>query len=374
MKINVEKYIRPNCKGFEPYVAGRPIDEIKRELGLKKVIKLASNENPLGPSKKAIAAIKKAASRVYFYPDANSFSLKKAIAGKFKINPQNIILGSGSDEIIELVAKAFLNPGEEMVVSEHAFIRYKMAGNLMNAKVIGIPMINYTHDLNAMAEAVTSKTKLIFIANPNNPSGTYNNTKEVVGFLNKISKKQRPPLVVFDEAYYEYAKSLKDYPDTLKLLSAYPNIIILRTFSKIYGLAGLRAGYGFASKEIVDYLDRIRPPFNINIPAQEAAAVSLNDKTQVSKSLKMVAEGKKYIYSELKKAGIAFLPSAANFVLMDVSPMLGKDVFKELLKNGIIVRAMDEYNYFNHIRVTIDTPKNNRYFISKLKQLLGKGK
>jgi histidinol-phosphate aminotransferase len=371
-KMNIKTYVRPSIANFEPYIAGKPVETIKRELGLKRVIKLASNENPLGPCKKAVAAIKTGASKVFFYPDANSFTLKKAISRKFSIDPKNIILGAGSDEIIEVIAKTFFNPGDEIVVSEHSFIRYKMAGELMNAKVISVPMKSFTHDLDKMARAVTSKTKAIFVANPNNPTGTYNTKTELIAFLERVNKKATAPIVVFDEAYFEYARVRKDYPDTIQFLASYPNIISLRTFSKIYGLAGLRVGYGFASADIVGYLDRVRPPFNINVCAQEAAAVSLADPLQVSSGCKLVEEGKKSLYNELTKAGIAFVPSATNFLLIDVSPLSGKDVFRELLKKGLIVRAMDEYQYCNHIRVTIDLPDNNRLFIRELRMLLNK--
>ncbi|MCB4791399.1 MAG: histidinol-phosphate transaminase [Elusimicrobia bacterium] len=370
MKIDIKRYVRPCCRAFQPYVAGKPIEEIKRELGLKSVIKMASNENPLGPSKKAIGLIKKLANKVFYYPDSNSWALKQAISNKFAVNTQNIILGSGSDELIELIAKTFLSPGDDVIASEHAFIRYKMAGDLMNCRVINVPMRQYTHDLSKMAQAITSKTKIVFVANPNNPTGTCNNENEIKEFLKSVSEKPSAPLVVFDEAYYEYAKIQRDYPDTLKLLTSYPNIIILRTFSKIYGLAGLRVGYGFASKEIVDYLDRVRPPFNVNMIAQEAAAVSLTDKEQVNKSIKLVQEGKKYLYKELAKLNIDFIPSCTNFILMDVSPNLGQNVFQKLLKKGIIVRAMNEYEYPNHIRVTIDLPRNNRLFTKALKNVI----
>lgn len=372
MKLNIKDYARPCCCNFQPYTAGRPIDEIKREYGLKSVVKMASNENPLGPSKKAITVIKKLADKVFFYPDSNSWVLKQAVAKKFNVDTRNVVLGSGSDELIELIARTFLNSGDEVVASEHAFIRYKMAGDLMDCRVISVPMKDFTHDLVAMAKAVNSKTKIVFVANPNNPTGTYNTVSEVKTFLNTVSTMVMPPLVVFDEAYFEYACIEKDYPDTLKLLKAYPNIIALRTFSKIYGLAGLRAGYGFASSEIVGYLDRIRPPFNVNLLAQEAAAASLSDKEQVKRSLKLVSEGKKYLYGELTKINVKYVPCSTNFILVDVSPALGREVFKGMLKKGVIVRAMDEYEYPNHIRVTIDLAKNNKLFIKTLKEALNK--
>jgi len=369
-KINIKKMIRPNCAGFEPYVAGRPVETIKRELGLKKVVKLASNENPLGPSKKAVEAIKRAASSVFYYPDSNSWKLKKALSVKYGIETSKIMLGAGSDELIELIAKLFFKPGDEIVVSDHAFIRYKMAGELMGSKVVSVPMKDFTHDLKAMAEAVNKKTKAVFIANPNNPTGTYNSTAEFESFMKKVSRFS--PLVVMDEAYYEFASVNKDYPQTQKYLSRYPNLIILRTFSKVYALAGLRVGYGFAGGDIVDYIERIRPPFNISSVAQAAAEASLSDKTQVSRGIKLVEQGKKFICSELDKLGVPYINSAANFLLLDIAPLKGREAFQSLLKKGVIARAMDEYDMPDFIRVSVGLEPENRMFIKAFKALLGR--
>jgi histidinol-phosphate aminotransferase len=355
-----------------PYVAGKPVETVKKELGLKRVIKLASNENPLGPSKLALKAIKKSLKNIYFYPDSNSSELKAAVAKKFGVSTNNVLVGSGSDELIELIAKAFFLPDDEIIASRHAFIRYQMAGTLMGSKVISVKMDGYKHDLAAMLEKVTGKTKAIFIANPNNPTGTYNSKTEVEALLKGIKAKNTAflPLVVFDEAYYEYARANKDYPETLKYLSEYPNLIILRTFSKIFGLAGLRVGYGFASEQITDYIERIRPPFNINILAQEAAVACINDELQIKKSTALVREQKNYLYKELEKMGIEFVPSAANFILFNVSPMTGNDVFGKLLKKGVIVRAMDEYELPGYVRVSIGLKEENRMFIKALKEVI----
>lgn len=372
MKFDVKKMIRRQCAGFQPYVAGRPIETIKRELGLKYVYKLASNENPLGPSPVAVNAIRKAAQNVYFYPDSNSFDLRQALAKKFKVKPESVMFGSGSDELIEVIAKLFFTPDDEVVVSDHAFIRYKMAADLLGSKTVTVPMKDYTHDLEAMLAAVNNRTKAIFIANPNNPTGTYNTSAEFVRFMEGLAAKplDNTPLVIMDEAYYEYARVLKDYPETLKYLSKYPNLVILRTFSKIYGLAGLRVGYGFASPEVVDYVDRVRPPFNVNLIAQAASVASLKDVKQVTRSVSLVGKEKKYLYSEFKKLGIPYVPSAGNFILIEVEPLKGDDVFKSLLKKGIIVRAMGEYDFPCHVRVSIGKPAENRLFIRALKEIL----
>lgn len=372
MKFDIKKMIRKEVRGFQPYVAGRPIETIKRELGLKKVYKLASNENPLGPSRLAVKAVQKAAKSSYFYPDSNSWELRQALAKKFRQKPENVMFGSGSDELIEVIAKVFLTPQDEIVVSDHAFIRYKMAGELLGSKVVQVPMKDYAHDLDAMLAAVNSKTKAVFIANPNNPTGTYNADAEFARFIQGLAAKplENTPLVVMDEAYYEYARTIPDYPETLDYLSRYPNLVILRTFSKIYGLAGLRVGYGFASKEVVDYIDRVRPPFNVNIAAQAASVASLKDAKQVSRSVKLVRKEMQYICSELKKLQVPYVPSAGNFLLVETEPLKGADVFKSLLKKGVIVRAMDEYDFPCHIRVSVGLHSENALFIKALKEVL----
>ena len=374
IKFDIKKMIRPGCEDFEPYVAGKPVETIKRELGLKSVMKMASNENPLGPSKYALAAIKKALPQIFYYPDSNSFELKKAISEKFVVNRSQITLGNGSDEIIELIAKVFFHPTDEVVISECSFVRYQMAGLLMGCRLITIPMKRYTHDLEAMANAVTERTKAVFVANPNNPTGTYNTKAELEAFLEKISEKRRenPPVIVLDEAYYEYARPEKNYPESLNYLKKFPNLIILRTFSKVYGLAGLRIGYGFSSANIIDYLERVRPPFNVNLLGQIAALFSLKDKAQVSRGVSLAQKGKKYFYRELFNMKVPYVPSAANFVLIDVNPYLGRDIFNELLKKGIIVRSMDEYDLPNFIRVTVGLDKQNRHFFKALSVVMKK--
>jgi len=371
--MEIEKLVRKEVLNFQPYIPGKPIEELKRELKIKgEIIKLASNENPLGPSKEVINAIKDYAKNVNIYPDGSSFNLRKLLAQKHEITQQEIVFGSGTDELIELIGKTFFNPDDEIVVSEHAFIRYKMAGELMGSKVISVPMKNFKHDLSAMAKAITSKTKAVFVANPNNPTGTYNTKAEVEEFLKSVLGSQFSVLIVFDEAYYEYARVERDYPETINFYRKYKNIIILRTFSKIYGLAGLRIGYAIANPEIVSFIDRIRPPFNVNSIAQAVVEKALKDTKNLKESLKLVQEGKKYLYSELEKIGLKFVPSSTNFILIDVSPNKGFDVFQSLLKLGIIVRAMDEYDFPNHIRVTIGKPNENKKFIEGLRKVLKK--
>ncbi len=361
--MNLKKLLRPCVKNFAPYQAGKPVETVKKELRLKKVIKLASNENPLGPSALALKAVETSLKKINLYPDSASAGLVNAIAKKYLLSPKNIVVGGGSDELIEIIAKTFFNPSDNIVVSKHAFIRYKMAGDLMGTKVIEVPMVNYTHDLIGIAKAVTSKTKAVFIANPNNPTGTYNTKEEIKNFLNSPLISRLLPLVIIDEAYYEYARTNSDYPETLLYLSKYPNLIILRTFSKIFGLAGLRIGYALTSANIAEALNRIRPPFNVSIPAQAAGVAALNDSKHLTKSLALVESEKKYIYDALDKFSVKYVKSAGNFILFSVYPKKGKDIFAAMLRKGIIVRSMDEYELPHHIRVTIGNRSANKLFV-----------
>ena len=372
--MDITKLIRSNCQGFEPYVAGKPIETIKRELGLTKIIKLASNENSLGPSKKAVKAIKDNAANVYFYPDSSSYALKYALSKRYSVSYDNVFTGAGGDEIIEILAKLFFNEKDEIVISKHSFVRYGMAAQLMNSKAVIVPMKDgFVQDLPAMAEAATDKTKAFFITNPNNPTGTYNNKESLAAFLSKVKPSAitgQKPLVILDEAYFEYGALIRDYPNGLSFLKEHDNLIIIRTFSKIYGLAGLRVGYAFASKEIVDYVERIRPPFNVNSIAQAAAIASLNDPAHVKKGQALIKQEKKYLYGEFKKLGLNFLETAANFILVDFSPLSGSEIFLGLLRKGVIIRAMGEYELPSWARVTIGLHKENEFFIKKLKEVL----
>ncbi|MDD5686805.1 MAG: histidinol-phosphate transaminase [Elusimicrobia bacterium] len=358
-----KNFVRKNVMNFQAYIPGKPIEDVKREFNLKEVIKIASNENPLGPSRKAVSAIKKMLNGINIYPDGNCFSLRKKIAGIYNVGENQVIFGNGTDEIIELVGKTFLNPGDEIVASEHAFIRYKMAGDLMECRVIEVPMKNYKHDLEAMAGAVTEKTKIVFIANPNNPTGTYNTKNEFDNYF-KLLPTPCSPLTFIDEAYAEYVGET-DYPLGIEYLKKGLNVIFSRTFSKIYGLAGLRVGYGISSPEIISYMERIRPPFNVSSVAQAGAVAALEDKQHLKKSKKMVLEQKKYLYKELDEIGLEYIPSAGNFILINMEND-GQSVFNKLLSKGIIVRAMGEYGFKNFIRVTIGTPYENKKFIKEI--------
>lgn len=371
---NLTSIIRPQVQHFEPYLPGRSIESVKREHGLKRVIKLASNENSLGPSKKAIHAMAATGKNLFRYPDGGSVALREAIAEHFIVNRNRVIVGAGSDELIEILGKTYLNPGDSIVVSKHAFTRYKLAAELMGAEAIACPMKDYRHDLAAMAEAVRPNTKLVFIANPNNPTGTYNGRAELESFLESIERLNRerpsPVLVVVDEAYYEYAKAFaKDYPDTLAFQKKFDFLVTLRTYSKAHALAGLRLGYGFAHPDIIVAMDRVRPPFNVSLAAQAAGIASLGDKTHIQRSISLVATQRKQVLAALVKLKLPVLPSVGNFVLIKVAPRTGRSVFEALLSRGIIVRSMDEYEFPHHIRVTYGLPAENKLFLKAMTEV-----
>lgn len=361
----MQELVRKTILKITPYKAGKPIAETKRELGLKKVIKLASNENPLGPSPKALKAIKDNLKEIYRYPDSQGFYLKSKLEAKLGIPADSIILGNGSDEIIDIIIKTFVENDEFILTADTTFLEYEIIGKTNGKKVITCPLNNFKFDLKKMLEKVNCKTKLIFIANPNNPTGTYISKTEFNYFLKKLPKKV---LVVLDEAYDTFI-DVKDYPTGSDYCER--NVITLKTFSKAYGLAGLRIGYAIAKPELIAFMNKVKQPFNVNILAQAAANASLDDAEFLKKTRNIVLEGKKYLYSELKKIGLFYVPSVANFILIDV----GQDcvgVFKQLLKQGIIIRDMQQYKLNNFIRVTIGTASENRSFIRALKKILTK--
>ncbi len=356
---------RKNILDIKPSIPGKPIEEVKRDLGLKEVIKLASNENPYGPSRKVLKTIGTAAKTINRYPDGNCFYLRQELAKRLKIFPEQLIFGNGSDEIIVLATRVFTGCGDEVIMARPSFLIYEIAAKISEATIKFIPLRDFHYDLDAMRQAVTDKTKIIFIGNPDNPAGTYVSKKEVDAFLAGI---RRNILVFFDEAYFEYVKK-SDYPDTIGLLKEYKNVIITRTFSKMYGLAGLRVGYGIADKQVIDLLERVREPFNVNSIAQAAALACLQDKTYYNRVAKLVGTERKYLYGQLKKMGLSFVDSVTNFVLIDVKKD-GFKVFQELLRKGVIVRDMRFWGLENFIRVTIGTQKENRKFIAVLREVL----
>ncbi len=358
--------VRPELQKYKEYIPGLSIEEIKRRYSLTKVIKLASNENPLGPSPKAVAAYKKAAEGIFRYPESRSIDLRRMISSGFSLDLEQVIIGAGSDEIIELLAKTFLTPKDDIVVSASAFMQYRLAADLMGTNVITVPMKGMKHDLKAMAAAATKTTKFVFIANPNNPTGTYNSTSEVEYFLSVLPSQVVP---VFDEAYFEYAVVKKDYPSMIDEFFNKRPMVVLRTFSKVFGLAGLRVGYGIAPEALVRAMDKIRQPFNISVAAQVAAEAAFYDSDFVNKSVKMNEEQKDVLAGELTKMGFSVVPSAANFLLFNVQPLTGHVVFERMLRRGIITRSVDEYELPEYLRVTAGTPEENKKFLQALKEV-----
>ena len=353
----------PWLRELVSYEPGKPIEDVARELGLQphEIIKLASNENPLGPSPKALAAMREALERAHFYPDGGGYYLREAIAAKLGLGREHVILGCGSNEIIEFIGKAFLNPGDDIVCARHAFVVYKLMATLFGARTIEVPDPGFAHDLDAMLAAVTPQTKEIFIANPNNPTGTLLSQAEIDRFMARVPEHI---VVVFDEAYYEF---LENPPDTLKFVREGRNVVVLRTFSKIQGLANLRIGYGLARPELIDVLQKTRQPFNANGIAQAGALAGLADDEHQRKTRELTIAGRDLLQHEFAAMGLEFVPSFANFVLVRVGD--GRAVFQALMKKGVIVRDMNAYGLPEWIRVSIGTMEQNERFLAELRAL-----
>jgi histidinol-phosphate aminotransferase len=367
-KKNPAAWAPEYIRGLVPYVPGKPIEELEWELGIKDSIKIASNENPLGPSPKAVAAIKKALNNLHRYPDGNGTFLKAGLAKKLKVKPENIVLGNGSNEILELLAATFMVAGDEGIMSEHSFVVYSLAVESRGyKKVVTRPTPEFGHDLAEMAKAITDKTRIIFIANPNNPTGTYVTRKEFEGFLRQVPERV---IVVMDEAYFDFVDK-KDYPDGLEYFKAgRRNIVPVRTFSKIFGLAGLRIGYGIVDEEMAGFINRVRQPFNTNSLAQAGALAALDDKAHIRASKKNNAVGMKYLEQEFNRMEIEIIPSVTNFLIFK-SPIDAGELYQKLLLKGVIVRPLGGYKLPEWLRVTIGAPAENRRFVKALKEVLG---
>lgn len=349
-----------------PYEGGKPIEELQRQLGLKNVIKLASNENPLGPSPKVIETICNAANKINLYPDGNAYYLTQKLANFLGISEKNLIFGNGSDEIIELLYKAFAtSKNDEILYCYPTFIEYRIIGMDFNKKIVEIPLKDYTYDIDNLINHINENTRIIFLNTPNNPTGTLTTHDDILKIINKASK---DTLIVIDEAYYEYAKPSSAYKELIDLYKQ-ENVIILRTFSKAYALAGLRVGYGIANEYIITTLNRVRPPFNVNLIAQEAAIAALDDKDHLQKSIQTNEEGKKFLYEQFEQLNLFYVPTYANFILFS-TPKDAQSVYESLLKEGVIIRSMKPYGYDNFLRVTIGSQRENEIFIEKLKKVL----
>ena len=362
MKIveQVPEYIR----SLIPYEPGKPIEEVEREYGISGSVKLASNENPLGPSPKALAAIREKMAELNLYPDGDCFYLKRGLAKKLSVAPENLIFGNGSNEIIELAVRTFMRAGDEAVMARQAFVVYGLVVQASGGKAKAVPLRNYTHDLDAIGAAITPQTRVVLLANPNNPTGTIYRRDEWERFLGKIS---RDVLLLVDEAYFEYVED-SGYPDSLAYHAADRPMLTLRTFSKLYGLAGLRIGYGVGPKVLIDMMQRVRQPFNVNAPAQWAALGALGDEDHVRRSLSVNRQGIDYLQKEFTRLGLEFVPSCANFILVRVGR--GQEVFQKLLGQGVIVRPMGGYQFPEHVRVTVGTMAENEKFIAALESVI----
>ncbi len=356
--------VRRNILGVSAYVAGKPIEETKRQLGLREVIKLASNENPLGPSPRAVSAIKKAAGWVNRYPDSQGFYLKRRLARHYSLGAENIILGNGSDELIDIIIKTFVEDDQRILTSEGTFLEYKIIASVLGRGVDTVPLKYFKYDLEAMLRKIDKRTKLIFIANPNNPTGTYITKIELEYFLARIPDSV---IVVVDEAYDAFI-DVRDFPSASGYLRN-KNVIILKTFSKAYGLAGLRIGLALARPGFIEYMERARQPFNVNSLAQAAAIAALDDKPFLARTRKATLEGRQYLYGALKRLGITYVASQANFILLNTG-CDGVTVFKDMLKMGVIVRDMQQYGLKEYIRVTVGTKSENEKFIKALKRAI----
>ncbi|MBI3988235.1 MAG: histidinol-phosphate transaminase [candidate division NC10 bacterium] len=365
MVRSIQELASPYVRELVPYSPGKPIEEVERELGVKGSVKLASNENPLGPSPLALQAIRNALGEINRYPDGGGYYLRRALARKFDLVMGYFILGNGSNELIELAARCFLTAGDEAIIADPAFVVYKSVAQMTGSRQILVPLRDYRHDLEEMAKRVTSKTKMIFVGNPNNPTGTSVEPGEIEAFMTEVPE---DIIVLFDEAYYEYMPEDLQ-PNTIRYVAEGRYVLTLRTFSKIYGLAGLRVGYGMAPPPLVELLNRAREPFNVNSLAQAGALAALDDANHLATSRRLNEIGKRYLYEQLSMLGLSFIPTAANFLLVDVGGD-GGAIAQALMRKGVIVRPMGMYGLSRHLRVTIGTPQENERFIRALQEVL----
>jgi histidinol-phosphate aminotransferase len=363
-----EQRISPHILSIPPYVPGKPVAEVARELGIPEAIKMASNENPLGPSPLAVKAVETHLLQSHVYPESSAPELRAALASRFGLSPDSIIFGNGSDEIMEMVSHVFLQMGDEAVMAANAFSMYRICVEAFGGKAVRVPLRDYRSDLSAMARGVTDRTKLVFLAVPNSPTGTIVSCGEFESFLMDLPKGQL--VLVLDEAYREYVQE-PDCPDGVKYIGSDLPILVLRTFSKIYGLAGLRVGYGLGDPWLIELLNRVRPPFNVNTLAQAAAAAALDDVEHLKRSRAMTHSGMAYIVRELNEMGLETIPSQANFVSFcwdrNANPL-----YEALLREGVIVRHLSSFGMENCIRVTVGREDENKRFIAAMKKTLPK--
>ena len=366
MSCDFLKLAVPGVAALQPYQPGKPIEELERELGIKDIVKLASNENALGPSPAVMDALA-TVNDLYRYPDGNGFALKRALSEFHEIRPEQITLGNGSNDILEFAARAFLNDGYSCVYSEHAFAIYPLVTQAVGARGIETPAKNYGHDLQSMLASITDDTRLVFIANPNNPTGTCLHTAELRQFMDNVPENV---FVLIDQAYYEYAGEA-DYPNCIRWLDDYQNLIVTRTFSKAYGLAGLRVGYSISHPDLADLLNRVRQPFNVNSIALQSAEIGLRDQEHIERTIEFNRGGMAQLVAGLDSMGVHFIPSSANFISIDME-QTAMPIYEQLLREGIIVRPIASYGMPNHLRVTIGLEQENDRFLTALSKILSK--
>lgn len=355
------------ARALQPYQPGKPIEELEREYGVRNAIKLASNENPLGPSPKALAAAQAAMMDNARYPDGAGTLLKAALAKHLDVRSVQVTLGNGSNDVLELAARTFVSPGDEVIFSQYAFAVYPIVTQAVGGVPVVVPAREWGHDLEAMARAVTARTKLVFIANPNNPTGTWFQERQLVAFLDAVPARV---IVVLDEAYFEYVDEA-GYPDGVSLLARYPNLVVTRTFSKIYGLAGLRLGYGVSSEGIADLFNRVRQPFNVNSLAQAAGVAALADAAHLLRSREVNASGLRFLAQAFEGLQLDYIPSVGNFMSLRVGSASAQ-IYEALLREGVIVRPVAGYAMPEYLRVTVGLPAENERFVMALAKVLGR--
>ena len=365
-RVSIASIVQPHLAQLTPYQAGKPLEELARELGLTDAIKLASNENPLGPSPKALDAIQENLASLHRYPDSHAYYLKEDLSRHLGLQPGQLILGNGSDEVLDLLVRALVPPGGEVLSTTHTFLMYGLLTQAVGGVFRTLPLKDMAVDLEALAQAVTPNTRLILLNSPNNPTGTVFTRNAWEQFLSVL-----PPTVtvVLDEAYIDFVDD-PNVPDSLDYIGEERPLVGLRTFSKAYGLAGLRVGYGFGPSELMDYLNRLRLPFNINHLAQVGARAALTDTAFLERTLELVRTGRAYLEEGLTQMGLTFVPSQANFILIYLG-RAGKEVYQAMLRLGVIIRAMDAYGFPEHIRVNVGQPEENERFLTALKKVLG---
>ncbi|GMR03851.1 MAG: histidinol-phosphate transaminase [Gammaproteobacteria bacterium] len=368
MAVDILALAAPGVRDLQPYQPGKSIEELECEYGIRDAVKLASNENPLGASPRAITAARETLNDAMRYPDGNGSYLKTALASKLGIATNQITLGNGSNDILELVTRAFVSPDNEVIYSEHAFAVYPIVTRAVGACAVVTKARNWGHDLQAMRKSVTARTRVVFIANPNNPTGTWLPVDELEEFISGLPDHV---LIVVDEAYFEYVQE-PGYSDTVKWVGRFPNLLVTRTFSKIHGLAGLRIGYGIAGPALTNVLNRVRQPFNVNSVALAAARAALDDQRHVERSMQLNRDGMRQLTEAFDAMGLGYIPSAGNFVCLDMGRPAGP-VYQALLIHGVIVRPVANYGMPNHLRVTVGLPEENGRFIGALKKILGEG-